>query len=362
MENNMHSWNATLKFSWGHIIAFVALIFISYVVFMGDFYSNGGSFGRSIMKVCLIDILLLGTFIGAQVYKGTEERFARSLVVERVLMALAPIAFVWAMFPYNHFWAVHAQRELIEQRFAEVVKESKGMFVKYDTYAKARVQNYEKHLTAVLANEATNHNAYSAAGFTGYNDVQTKDNYVETLKLQLLSQNMDSLKISALAWIDEASNNPSVWNAFIMGNVQKISDAIEGWNDRLYAESEPVLSNEPDGVAPFDSDKKTAAMVKKDMTVFQNIYTETRTLSIHTIWTGVLLFCMLIVPYLLQQRNTRAQGVYSLLPKRKKASKDDNMDDDFFASSTPTSSPNTVTPPNQASLGSDDDDIYGGAF
>ena len=61
-NNNNYSWNQTLKFSWGHIIAFVALIIISYVTYMGDFYRNGGDFKSAAIKVCSIDIALLITF------------------------------------------------------------------------------------------------------------------------------------------------------------------------------------------------------------------------------------------------------------------------------------------------------------
>lgn len=59
MSTNNYSWNETLKFSWGHIIAFVALIFISYVTYMGDFYSNGGDFSAAAIKVFIIDTILL---------------------------------------------------------------------------------------------------------------------------------------------------------------------------------------------------------------------------------------------------------------------------------------------------------------
>ncbi len=69
MSTNKYSWNETLKFSWGHIIAFVALIFISYVTYMGDFYSNGGDFSVAAIRVFIIDIALLTTFIGSQILK-----------------------------------------------------------------------------------------------------------------------------------------------------------------------------------------------------------------------------------------------------------------------------------------------------
>ena len=112
MSKNNYSWNETLKFSWGHIIAFIALIFISYVAYMGDFYLKGGDFKSSALKVLLINIALLITFIGAQIYKGADKKFNRSIIIERVLICLTPFAFVWAMIPYNHFWNVFNQREI----------------------------------------------------------------------------------------------------------------------------------------------------------------------------------------------------------------------------------------------------------
>ena len=98
METNQYSWNQTLKFSWGHIIAFVALIFISYVMYMGDFYQNGGDFVSAAVKVGIIDFLLLVTFIGAQIIKGTDEKFNRSIIIERILICCCPLAFIFAMF------------------------------------------------------------------------------------------------------------------------------------------------------------------------------------------------------------------------------------------------------------------------
>jgi len=55
--------NETLKFSWGHIIAFLAMIFISYVSFMGLTYWTDGDFFIAGIGVAIIDILLLVFFL-----------------------------------------------------------------------------------------------------------------------------------------------------------------------------------------------------------------------------------------------------------------------------------------------------------
>ena len=56
---NYMAINETLKFSWGHIIAFVALIFISYVTFMGIAYLADGNFVYAGVGVVAIDVLML---------------------------------------------------------------------------------------------------------------------------------------------------------------------------------------------------------------------------------------------------------------------------------------------------------------
>jgi hypothetical protein len=348
MTENNYSWNQTLKFSWGHIIAFVALVFISYVTYMGDFYKNGGDFTSSAIKVLIVDIALLVTFIGAQIYKGTDEKFNRSIIIERILICLCPIAFLWAMLPYNHFWTVFSSRDKIESGFSSSIEKSKQMFENYEQYTTARIAAYDKLLQNVIVNKGKDKATYVKAGFNGTNDVTRKQIYMETLKLQLQSQNTDSLKNSAAKWINDANQGATVWNAFLIGNIDKISDAIEGWNKVLTEVSQPVLSNEPDSTKPFDADMTSCDAVKSELKQLQSMYTQSFGVSLNTVWTGLILFLMLMFPYFLQKRNTRATGLYSLLPvtSGQRVKKEEPRSDN--------DSQNVDT--------STDTDIYGGTF
>ncbi len=358
MSENKYSWNETLKFSWGHIIAFVALIFISYVTYMGEFYSNGGDFKLSAIKVFIIDITLILTFIGAQIYKGTDEKFDRSIIIERILICFCPIAFLWAMIPYNHFWSVFGERDQIEPKFTSAIEKSRQMFSDYDQYSKERLSAYSDYLTSLISNKEINRDAYLKAGFGTSNDELVKENYVTTLKLQLLSQNTDSLKKLALDWINDANQGASVWNAFLVGNLNMISDAIEGWNQKLYEVSVPILSNERSdsiySVKPFDQERSSFKAANTELISLQNLFENSNGISINTFITGILLFLMLLFPYFLQKRNTRATGLYSLIPqarienrkKQHKSSKNEFEDTDYIE--TTSSQPS--------------DDIYGGTF
>lgn len=317
MDKNNYSWNQTLKFSWGHIIAFVALIFISYVTFMGDFYQNGGDFTSAVIKVCYIDMALLITFLGAQILKGTDEKFARSIIFERILICLCPIAFVWAFVPYNHFWNVFSERQRIESLFNKSIGKSRQMFSDYENYSNDRIMKYENTLEYVLKNKTKDKQAYIKAGFNGTNDEIVKGNYIETLKLQLLSENTDSLCKSAFVWIEEANQGASVWNAFLIGNVENISEAIKGWNSKLSNETKPILSNEAlSGIVilPFDEKQESFMLANKSLAELREIYTDTYGNSINALWSSALLFLMMLFPYFLQRRNEKAKGYYVLIP------------------------------------------------
>lgn len=349
MKKNTYSWNQTLKFSWGHIIAFVALVFISYVTYMGDFYKNGGDFTSSAIKVLMVDIAILITFIGAQIYKGTDEKFNRSIIIERVLICLTPIVFLWAMIPYNHFWTVFNSRDSIERSFTASIEESKLMFENYEQYSTARIASYDSLLQNAIANKENDKVAYVKTGFKGANDATLKQIYTETLKLQLQSQNTDSLKTSAIKWIDEANQGATVWNAFLIGNIDKISEAIEGWNKQLVDVSKPVLSNELSSTKPFDADMSSCNAVKSELKQLRNMYIQTSGVRLNTVWTGIILFLMLMFPYFLQKRNTRATGLYSLVPtssRQRHVSKEEADNDN-----------NTIK-----TTASSETDIYDGTF
>ena len=76
--------NEKLKFSWGHIIAFVAMIVISYFSFLGLTYLTDGNFIFTGIGVVVIDVIIAFAFLGAQIAKGAKKKFERHIITERV--------------------------------------------------------------------------------------------------------------------------------------------------------------------------------------------------------------------------------------------------------------------------------------
>ena len=204
--------------------------------------------------------------------------------------------------------------------FSTSIEKSKTMFTDYNSYANNRINNYSLHLTTIIDNKSTNPLEYRNAGFSGNSDALQKENYIHTLQLQLLSQNTDSLQTLALKWIESANQGASVWNAFLIGNIDKISDAIKSWNSTLVQVSEFKMNNEPDNIQLFNSEQNSYDQAIEGLQGLKDTYKSTQGIALNTIWSGILLFLMLLFPYLLQKRNTRAIGLYYLIPLKSKNS------------------------------------------
>lgn len=305
--------NETLKFSWGHIIAFIALIFISYVSFMGITYLTDGDFLYAGLGVLIINLVLIVFFIIPQILKGTDEKFSRKIILERILFFSAPVLFIIVMIPYAHFWTVFDNRTQVETTFSESIKTTKGMFESYEAYANNRVKEYDKKL-AQCKTEAVH-----------------RTNEVEALRLQLIADNYDALKESAIEWIDNASGT-TVWNVFMIGNIKKIESAIESWNKSLNDFSSKTMTDEAEGIEPFSSSDPSVTTAKENLNNLRAVYTTMNAPTMIAIGVGVLLYILLLFPYIIQSRNTKS--TFKLIgsegdshtPKRKKAKKANMVD------------------------------------
>lgn len=279
--------NKTLKFSWGHIIAFVTLIIISYFSFMGITYLTNGNFLYAGIGVCIINIILITFFIIPQILKGTDEKFSRKIVFERILVFSAPIFFVIAMVPYSHFWTVFNKRDRVETTFSKSIKKTKGMFASYERYANNRIKEYNKDLALNQAKTIK------------------RTNRVEALELQIIASNYDDLKTSAFEWIDKAAG-ATVWNVFMIGNIEIIEDALNSWNTSLNTFSSKIMTDEPEGVEPFSSNDPSVTSAKNSLKSLRSIYTRMERPTIISIASSILLYLLLLFPYIIQSRNTKS--------------------------------------------------------
>ena len=319
--------NEQLKFSWGHIVAFVALIIISYITFVGTTYKTDGDFVRASIYMVVIDIVLVVIFMGAQMMKATSKKFAKRIWIERCFIFSSPIVFLFGLLPFYHFGTVQSQDKEIVDCFTNAIKSSKQMFDDYDKYSNDRIKNYEQMLSRIVSNEKLHPDLYLQCGFTRENGEIEKKNMVKTLQLQLISANYDSLKHVANDWIESSSNGASTFNVFLLGNTKKIKSAIHEWHKILVDFSTKELSNEEfngyNQVVPFSEVSGSLASVDAGLNGLTEKFTCSAFPPIESILCSIVLYFALLFPYFLQDRHTKSQ--VRLLGMEKGASRSSSM-------------------------------------
>ncbi len=298
--------NKKLKFSWGHIIAFLALIVVSYVSFVGFTYLTDGNFTYALIGMGLTDIVYILFFIGAQQLKATDEKFGKKIIWERILIFGSPLVFVIGMVSMSHFWTVFNQNDDIVAKFNTSINGSKQLFVDYEEYANNRIAVYETNLTEIINNKAQNPDLYKQAQFSdSVVDKIQRDNMVETLKLQLLSSNFEALREQANEWIDRASHGAHTANVFLIGNTREIKSALNNWENQLKSFSAKEMTNEAltGEVAHFQSNGAQTAIA--GINGLTTAFKTQKPPTAYAIIFGVILYLMLIFPYLIQERNTK---------------------------------------------------------
>ncbi|MDE6296461.1 MAG: hypothetical protein K2L89_01320 [Muribaculaceae bacterium] len=306
--------NERLNFSWGHIIAFLALLLISYISFMGLTYLTNGNFTFSIVGMIIIDLVYLAVFIGAQMLKGSGVKMDRKIKMERVLIFASPAIFIAGMIFMSHFFTVNRQEEEIRKVFNASIGDTRQLFADYENYTRERMENYDKMLTGIISDPAKA-DLYKKAGFVKEKENVQKENMKETLHLQLNSPSYASVKESALKWIDDAQNGATTWNVFILGNTKEIKETIKNWEEQLRSFSSKKMSNE-ELAGPVPEFKSQGAQAALNGLEKLNVTFTTQ--KFPTIWAiifGIVVYFMLILPYLLQRRHTKSQ--YEGLLKKK---------------------------------------------
>lgn len=313
--------NEHLKFSWGHIIAFIALIVLSYTTFVGLTYLSGGNFLFASIGTVLTVAVFVAIFIGAQSMKASGNRISRRIVWERILIFASPLVFVAGMVAVTHFWTVVDKNQEVTATFRNSIESSKQLFSDYETYSETRLANYEKSLDNIIAARKTNPRLFKQAGFEASKYEIQKENMIQTLRLQLLSNNYDTVKNAAIQWIDASKEGANTLNVFLIGNTREIQKAVEKWEKQLTQFSEKRISNE-ELVAPvenFYSDGANAAIL--GIHQVNGIFKQREIPTVAAIIFGIGIYLMLLMPYFIQQRHGRQvamrYSLFSFLSSRK---------------------------------------------
>lgn len=277
--------NEKLKFSWAHIIFYIALVLSSYVSYLGLVYMRDGEMIISALILLTLDIVLLVLFQYAQRLKATDHNFHKHVIMERFVIALTPGLFALMVIPFSHFWNIYNQREEAEIVFRASIKTSSDIFDQYESYAQKRIDAYE----------AQNKKSSSIS----------KANRTDGLRLQLLGSQYIQTKAEVNDWVKRAQG-VTIWNVFMVANIKTIINCIESWSDILNAYSTHVVTGEK-GVLPFSIEIRDTIAKLNSVSAFYTKRTSPSTISYVMM---IILYLVLLLPYMVQKRNTKS--VYHL--------------------------------------------------
>ena len=304
---NDHVFNEKLKFSWGHIIAAIAIVAIAYCTFVGMVYLlNGTSVKGTLLWivagiVTFLVVVLLGLlFFIPQQLKGTERHFEKRIKWERAFIFSSPVLFVLLMIPFSHAWTVHHRRADIHEDFKQMIGSTSEMFSQYngkdDSYCSVREKKFEQKLDTDFS--------------FAHLKASTRENKMEILKLALHSENYTTIKNDAEQWMKKAGErSTSTWNVFLLGNIDDIQKAIHGWHDTLQKYSSFYWEEEDETTrVRFDNDGVYLKAIDNNVNQLIHQYRDIKGFSPLTILWLLLGYAMLILPYLLQSRHSKTIG------------------------------------------------------
>lgn len=277
--------NEKLKFSWAHIIFYIALVLSSYVSYLGLVYMRDGEMVTSALILLALDIVLLVLFQYAQRLKATDHDFHKHAIIERIVMALTPALFALMVIPFSHFWNIYNQRDEAEIVFRTSIKASSDIFDQYEKYARNRIDTY----------------GAQNKKFSSISNV----NRAEGLRLQLLGSQYIQTKSEVTDWINRAQG-VTIWNVYMVANIKTISNCMESWSSLLNSYSTHIVSDEKEGV-PFSTEVKDTIAKLNNISEFYTKRTGPSTISCIMM---ISLYLLLLLPYIVQKRNTK--NVYHL--------------------------------------------------
>ena len=311
--------NEQLKFSWGHIVAFIALIAVGYFSFMGFTYLTDGNFTFAGIGALISVLLYILVFVGAQVMKSSGRKISRKIMWERILIFGSPLVFVAVMIPISHFWTVKTQDREISRTFTDALNNSQQLFADYEIYVEKRISNYSKSLDAIIANKESLGELYAESGFKPGMEQMQKENMLQTLRLMLTPEAYEQLKGRALEWIGKADEGTSTWNIFLLGNKREIKQAVTNWENQLKELSAESLSNEGKVIPVEEFQSNGARLTSEGIDSLSEAFTTPHLPPVAALFFGIVIYFMLILPYFIQQRHGRQVAMnYSLTKNGRK--------------------------------------------
>lgn len=287
-----------IKFAFGHVIAFVALIYICYITFMSLVYVGGSNVKGALAAVGIYFIVVLWLLMYIQALKCKDRNFKANIWKERVGVVALCVVIILSYIPFQNFWSVQSRSGEIEGAFRETVDKTREMFDIYDIYAQKRIDDYGQTVT---------------------DKCDKKPRLARTMKdgleIQLRPEAYKLMRSEADEWLKTASDSSavSVWNVFLLGNMNKMDTTVGRWHEQLATMSEHKMIDEPYETNVFDPQNAALDSVRASIKSTLALYRDNSFTPVAPLAAIPALF--LFLPYFIQHRHTKS--TYTLCGRSK---------------------------------------------
>jgi hypothetical protein len=315
------------KFSVADVLTVLVALVFGFVCFMGANFLNINNYtvwGMSHTTGCIVmavvcSVLLFATAIGAKLLKRTSRNFKTCFVGEIILLmlfVLFAVFFTTKTSPFTHFFAVTAQKSLINSKLQASITQAENMFAAYESYAEKRKNLYKNKLKSVAVAEIIDPLTYKVYGFQ--NNGVPNDKQIEikmfTVHADLFPTNYsdptskNGIKEVATTWLQNAKNTTNSWKPIgIVGVVNDIETNSTTWLDALFTLSQVREQGEE------------ATDFKYPLS-FENVkthFTKIEIPALLSIGLAVLAYLLMLLSWYITKRSTRFPGLKILFATRK---------------------------------------------
>lgn len=305
------------KVTLANVLLIIAAICFGFACYLSINFLTLGDSKKSLLGAVIITFVIAGLAFIAQLLKKTNKKFKTCFIFEMlVLLLFIGAAFIFIQ-PFSHVFTVFQNKESIENSVIDNIDQSQKMFDSYEQYAADRKRDYEAKLNAIVASKSINPTQYKSCGFDSIrSDSKQINTKIFTLNAKLIPSNytnpggtdMVGIKEAAVIWLDNASRNVKGDFSFMFGIVNILNQVpvkINEWKGELISLSEYRSTCEPQTVKDFDYPLN-----------FQDVksqLTEVKSPTILSVVLAVLAYLLMLLPYILAKRSTKAGSIVELL-------------------------------------------------
>lgn len=304
-----------IKFNLGWILAIAAAVIVAAMGFMSFYYLFGGNLiGPIIVAVFLFVLPLVANMLLVPAKECAKPfYFHKAAVMEASMLAVMIFLFIVSMPLVNHFFTVNSRTEKIASEVANQRFQLDEMQQSYGNHVENREYNYRIYLQEVLENKALDMVTYEKVFQNGSNDIE--------LMVREMHNNISLEGLSDSAPTVYESDQVRWWQLpSIMNNVEGISTALEKNYNLMVKRDHNFTKDNPAEGDYWSYSYTTINDIMDNFTVSDGFVT-----SLWTVLSVLLGYFLILLPYLVAERDSRNGGLFAELRKNEDDKDDDSM-------------------------------------